>query len=173
VQEAETQSDPKVQKQFLELMRRWLLLARGLTDSGPHTGALNGDQRGCSGGRVRRRPTATTRRREATLISMHDQPQPACSSVEHNSTQRADADYYRPQKKGFEKRSFWIGCKHLPSSLWRGGGGFGLDARASVISSFRPSCAAWSQLPDLRSVLFRLPNNSGPAVAVDKLRSFA
>jgi hypothetical protein len=66
---------------------------------------------------------------------MHDQPQPACSSVEHNSTQRADADYYRPKEKGFEKRSFWIGCKHLPSSLWRGGGGFGLDARASVISS--------------------------------------
>jgi hypothetical protein len=30
---------------------------------------------------------------------MHDQPQPACSSVEHNSTQRADADYYRPKKK--------------------------------------------------------------------------
>jgi hypothetical protein len=72
VQEAETQSDPKVQKQFLELTRRWLLLARGLTDSGPHTGALNGDQRGCSGGRVRRRPTATTRRREATLISTSD-----------------------------------------------------------------------------------------------------
>jgi len=33
VQQAETQNDPKVQKQFLELTRRWLLLARGLTDS--------------------------------------------------------------------------------------------------------------------------------------------
>jgi hypothetical protein len=33
VQQAEAQNDPKVQKQFLELTRRWLLLARGLTDS--------------------------------------------------------------------------------------------------------------------------------------------
>ena len=32
VQQAEAQNDPKVQKQFLELARRWLLLARGLTD---------------------------------------------------------------------------------------------------------------------------------------------
>ena len=30
VQQAEAQNDPKVQKQFLELARRWLLLARGL-----------------------------------------------------------------------------------------------------------------------------------------------
>jgi hypothetical protein len=28
-QQAETQNDPKVKKQFLELTRRWLLLARG------------------------------------------------------------------------------------------------------------------------------------------------
>jgi len=33
LQQAEAQNDPKVQKQFLELTRRWLLLARGLTDS--------------------------------------------------------------------------------------------------------------------------------------------
>jgi hypothetical protein len=33
VQEAEAQSDPKLKKQFLELTRRWLLLADGL--SGP------------------------------------------------------------------------------------------------------------------------------------------
>jgi hypothetical protein len=33
VQQAEAQNDPKVQKQFLELTRRWLLLARGLTES--------------------------------------------------------------------------------------------------------------------------------------------
>jgi hypothetical protein len=33
VQQAEAQHNPKVQKQFLELTRRWLLLARGLTDS--------------------------------------------------------------------------------------------------------------------------------------------
>jgi hypothetical protein len=31
VQQAEAQNDPKVQKQFLELTRRWLLLAHGLT----------------------------------------------------------------------------------------------------------------------------------------------
>jgi hypothetical protein len=42
VQQAEAQNDPKVKKQFLELTRRWLLLARGydesdksLTDSSP------------------------------------------------------------------------------------------------------------------------------------------
>jgi hypothetical protein len=29
VQQAEAQNDPKVKKQFLELTRRWLLLARG------------------------------------------------------------------------------------------------------------------------------------------------
>ncbi len=29
VQQAEFQNDPKVKKQFLELTRRWLLLARG------------------------------------------------------------------------------------------------------------------------------------------------
>jgi hypothetical protein len=29
VQQAEAQNDPNVQKQFLELTRRWLLLARG------------------------------------------------------------------------------------------------------------------------------------------------
>ena len=33
VQQAEAQNDPKVQKQLLELTRRWLLLAHGLTDS--------------------------------------------------------------------------------------------------------------------------------------------
>jgi len=33
LQQAEAQNDPKVQKQFLELTRRWLLLACGLTDS--------------------------------------------------------------------------------------------------------------------------------------------
>jgi hypothetical protein len=33
VQQAEAQNDPNVQKQFLELTRRWLLLAHGLTDS--------------------------------------------------------------------------------------------------------------------------------------------
>jgi hypothetical protein len=33
VQQAEAQNDPKVQKQFLELTRRWLLLADGLIDS--------------------------------------------------------------------------------------------------------------------------------------------
>ncbi len=32
VQQAEAQHDPKVQAQFLELTRRWLLLAHGLTD---------------------------------------------------------------------------------------------------------------------------------------------
>jgi hypothetical protein len=32
VQQAEAQNDPTVQKQFLELTRRWLLLANGLTD---------------------------------------------------------------------------------------------------------------------------------------------
>jgi hypothetical protein len=32
VQQAGAQNDPKVQKQFLELTRRWLLLAHGLTD---------------------------------------------------------------------------------------------------------------------------------------------
>ncbi len=30
VQQAEIQDDPKVKKQFLELTRRWLLLARGV-----------------------------------------------------------------------------------------------------------------------------------------------
>ena len=29
VQQAEAQNDPKVKKQFLELTRRWLVLARG------------------------------------------------------------------------------------------------------------------------------------------------
>jgi hypothetical protein len=29
VQQAEAQTDPKVKKQFLELTRRWLVLARG------------------------------------------------------------------------------------------------------------------------------------------------
>ena len=29
VQQAEAQNDPKVKKQFLQLTRRWLLLARG------------------------------------------------------------------------------------------------------------------------------------------------
>jgi hypothetical protein len=33
VQQAEIQNDPTVQKQFLELTRRWLLLAHGLTHS--------------------------------------------------------------------------------------------------------------------------------------------
>jgi hypothetical protein len=33
VQLAEAQNNPKVQKQFLELTRCWLLLADGLTDS--------------------------------------------------------------------------------------------------------------------------------------------
>ena len=33
VQQAEAQDDPNVKKQFLELTRRWLLLAYGLTDS--------------------------------------------------------------------------------------------------------------------------------------------
>jgi hypothetical protein len=32
VQQAETQNDPKIKKQFLELTRRWLVLAHGLTD---------------------------------------------------------------------------------------------------------------------------------------------
>jgi hypothetical protein len=32
VQEAEAQNDPKVKKQFLELTRRWLLLAHGLIE---------------------------------------------------------------------------------------------------------------------------------------------
>jgi len=32
-QEAEAQSDPKLKKQFLELTRRWLLLADGLSGS--------------------------------------------------------------------------------------------------------------------------------------------
>ena len=30
--QVEAQSDPQVKKQFLELTRRWLLLAHGLTD---------------------------------------------------------------------------------------------------------------------------------------------
>ena len=33
VRQAEAHNDPKVKKQFLELTRRWLLLAYGLTDS--------------------------------------------------------------------------------------------------------------------------------------------
>jgi hypothetical protein len=33
VQQAEAQNDPKVKKQFLELTRRWLLLARGYDES--------------------------------------------------------------------------------------------------------------------------------------------
>ena len=33
VQQAEVQNDPKVKKQFLELTRRWLLLARGYAES--------------------------------------------------------------------------------------------------------------------------------------------
>jgi hypothetical protein len=33
VQQAEAQNDPNVKNQFLELTRRWLLLADGLTDS--------------------------------------------------------------------------------------------------------------------------------------------
>ena len=33
VQLAEAQNDPNVKKQFLGLTRRWLLLARGLTDT--------------------------------------------------------------------------------------------------------------------------------------------
>jgi hypothetical protein len=32
VQQAEAQNDPKVREQFLELTRRWLLLARGLAE---------------------------------------------------------------------------------------------------------------------------------------------
>jgi hypothetical protein len=36
VQQAEAQNDPQVQKQFLELTRRWLLLAHGLTGSADH-----------------------------------------------------------------------------------------------------------------------------------------
>jgi hypothetical protein len=32
VQQAEAQNDPKVKEQFLELTRRWLLLADSLTD---------------------------------------------------------------------------------------------------------------------------------------------
>lgn len=45
VQQAEAQNDPKVKKQFLELTRRWLLLARGLTDSiaTPQTPAKQSD----------------------------------------------------------------------------------------------------------------------------------
>jgi hypothetical protein len=36
VQQAEAQNDPKVKKQFLELTRRWLLLARGyVADKSP------------------------------------------------------------------------------------------------------------------------------------------
>jgi hypothetical protein len=33
MQQAEAQNDPKVREQFLELTRRWLLLAEGLTGS--------------------------------------------------------------------------------------------------------------------------------------------
>jgi hypothetical protein len=33
VQQAEAQNDPKVREQFLELTRRWLLLADGLSGS--------------------------------------------------------------------------------------------------------------------------------------------
>ena len=33
VQQAEAQNDPKVREQFLELTRRWLLLAEGLIGS--------------------------------------------------------------------------------------------------------------------------------------------
>ena len=46
VQQAEAQNDPTVKRQFLELTRRWLLLARGyesdksLTDSSAKTTAL-------------------------------------------------------------------------------------------------------------------------------------
>jgi hypothetical protein len=37
VQQAEAQNDPKVKKQFLELTRRWLLLARGYVINNPQT----------------------------------------------------------------------------------------------------------------------------------------
>jgi hypothetical protein len=33
VQQAETENDPKIKQQFLELTRRWLLLADGLSGS--------------------------------------------------------------------------------------------------------------------------------------------
>jgi hypothetical protein len=39
VQQAEAQKDPKVQKQFLELTRLWLLLAHGY-ESAPHKAFL-------------------------------------------------------------------------------------------------------------------------------------
>ena len=35
VQQAEAQNDPRVKKQFLELTRRWLLLARGYVVNNP------------------------------------------------------------------------------------------------------------------------------------------
>ena len=37
VQQAEAQNNPKVKKQFLELTRRWLLLARGYVINNPQT----------------------------------------------------------------------------------------------------------------------------------------
>ena len=45
-QQAEAQNDPKVKKQFLELTRRWLLLAHGLTDSIAQTPPKQSDDRG-------------------------------------------------------------------------------------------------------------------------------
>jgi hypothetical protein len=46
VQQAEAQNDPKVKQQFLELTRRWLLLAYGLTDSMPGPQTNQSDDRG-------------------------------------------------------------------------------------------------------------------------------
>lgn len=40
VQQAEAQNDPKVKKQFLELTRRWLLLARGYSPQTTQTSRL-------------------------------------------------------------------------------------------------------------------------------------
>ena len=39
VQQAEAQNDPRVKKQFLELTRRWLLLARGYVVNNSQTQA--------------------------------------------------------------------------------------------------------------------------------------
>ena len=53
----------------------------------------------------------------AFLSMMHDEPQPACGSVEYNCTQRAGADYYRPEEEDFDKRPVWVGPEHFSCSI--------------------------------------------------------
>jgi hypothetical protein len=49
VRQAEAQNDPRVKQQFLELTRRWLLLAKGLAEP-PFTPSPNTQPSGYEGG---------------------------------------------------------------------------------------------------------------------------